>query len=88
MEESLFYFLFFLLLLLFYRSLSHLGCPSLPLLYLHSPDPKHGLEETLRGCDNLHKKGKIHALGLSNYTVEEVRRMKRKWKNGGEKNEN
>lgn len=54
------------------KCLANLECSSLPLLYLHSPDPKHQLKDTLEGCNNLFKQGKIGAFGLSNYTTEEV----------------
>lgn len=47
--------------------LSKLQLSCIDLLYLHSPDIKTDLEDTLSGIDELHKQGKIKEFGLSNY---------------------
>ncbi len=57
-------------------SLERLGVESLALLYLHQPDPRTPEEETLEACDRLHRQGKFLALGLSNYPVEAVARIR------------
>eukprot|EP00008_Paramoeba_atlantica_P010949 CAMPEP_0201488200 /NCGR_PEP_ID=MMETSP0151_2-20130828/17653_1 /ASSEMBLY_ACC=CAM_ASM_000257 /TAXON_ID=200890 /ORGANISM="Paramoeba atlantica, Strain 621/1 / CCAP 1560/9" /LENGTH=353 /DNA_ID=CAMNT_0047873447 /DNA_START=17 /DNA_END=1078 /DNA_ORIENTATION=+ len=54
-------------------STTNLGLKSIPLFYLHSPDPKIPLVESLEYCNKLHQKGLIGELGLSNYTSLEVK---------------
>lgn len=54
------------------ESLVRLKRTSVDILYLHFPDPSTPLEETLRCCSNLHKKGYFKELGLSNYSAAEV----------------
>jgi aflatoxin B1 aldehyde reductase len=49
------------------KSLERLKLPAVDLLYLHFPDPKTPLEETLAACAGLHKEGKFNKLGLSNF---------------------
>lgn len=48
-------------------SLRKLGLDCLPLFYIHMPDIKTDLDETLGAIDELHKQGKILEFGLSNY---------------------
>eukprot|EP00931_Biecheleriopsis_adriatica_P087697 TRINITY_DN62126_c0_g1_i1.p1 TRINITY_DN62126_c0_g1~~TRINITY_DN62126_c0_g1_i1.p1 ORF type:complete len:426 (+),score=95.75 TRINITY_DN62126_c0_g1_i1:32-1309(+) len=48
-------------------SLEKLGVDCIDLFYLHSPDIKTDLEDTLDGIQELHKAGKIKEFGLSNY---------------------
>ena len=38
------------------RSLSHLQTDCVDIFYLHQPDRKNPIEETLRACDHLHKR--------------------------------
>ena len=38
-------------------------------MYLHAPDHKTPLTETLAAMDELHKEGKFTQLGLSNYSA-------------------
>ena len=38
-------------------------------MYLHAPDHKTPLTETLAAMDELHKEGKFAKLGLSNYSA-------------------
>ena len=39
------------------------------IMYLHAPDHKTPLTETLAAMDELHKEGKFNQLGLSNYSA-------------------
>jgi len=48
--------------------LGRLQVPSVEVLYLHGPDHKTPLRETLGTLDLLHKEGKFRQLGLSNYS--------------------
>ncbi len=49
------------------ESLNRLGVDSVDLYYLHFPDPNTPLEYPLEACAELHAKGKIKELGLSNF---------------------
>ena len=42
---------------------------SVDIMYLHAPDHKTPLTETLAAMDELHKEGKFAKLGLSNYSA-------------------
>jgi aryl-alcohol dehydrogenase-like predicted oxidoreductase len=42
--------------------------------YLHQPDPKHSLLESLQTLDGYYKKGLIGRIGMSNYHASEVQR--------------
>ncbi|XP_020754894.2 aflatoxin B1 aldehyde reductase member 3-like [Odocoileus virginianus] len=53
-------------------SLKRMQCPRVDLFYLHMPDHGIPVEETLRGCHQLHQEGKFVELGLSNYAAWEV----------------
>lgn len=43
--------------------------------FLHSPDPATPLEETLEAVQELYQEGKFRRFGLSNFNVEELRRV-------------
>jgi Predicted oxidoreductases (related to aryl-alcohol dehydrogenases) len=42
------------------------------IFYLHSPDRKADLKDTLSGINELYKKGKFKKFGLSNFLVHEI----------------
>ncbi|CAK9018311.1 Aflatoxin B1 aldehyde reductase member 2 (rAFAR2) (Succinic semialdehyde reductase) (SSA reductase) [Durusdinium trenchii] len=48
-------------------SLEKLGVDCIDLFYLHAPDIRTDINDTLEGIDQLHKEGKIKEFGLSNY---------------------
>lgn len=48
-------------------SLKKLGIDQIDLYYLHAPDVKTDIGDTLEAIDELHKAGKIKEFGLSNY---------------------
>lgn len=50
-------------------SLRRLGVDSIDLFYLHQPDRRTPIEETLTAIAGLHEAGKIKALGVSNYSA-------------------
>ena len=50
-------------------SLKRLGTDYIDLFYLHRPDPKTPLGETLRALDDLVRAGKIRYVGLSNFAA-------------------
>jgi aryl-alcohol dehydrogenase-like predicted oxidoreductase len=53
-------------------SLRHLGLERIELYQLHRIDPKVGLEEQLGTLNELQAEGKIHHIGLSEVTVDEI----------------
>ena len=53
-------------------SLKRLGTDYIDLYYLHRPDPKTQLAETLRALDDLVRAGKIRYVGLSNYAAWQI----------------
>ncbi|KAF9895092.1 hypothetical protein FE257_004721 [Aspergillus nanangensis] len=53
-------------------SLDALGASKIDLWYLHGPDRKTPMEETLRGINQLHQEGYFARWGISNYTSWEV----------------
>lgn len=53
-------------------SLKSLKRDSVDLYYLHAPDAKTNIEDTLKEVNRLHVSGKIKALGLSNFQVRGV----------------
>ncbi len=60
------------------RSLERLRLPRLPLVQLHHPDGRVPLDETLASLVDLHREGRIEAVGLSNHgpeVVEEAARI-------------
>jgi len=64
-------------------SLEKLGLDCLDLFYLHSPDVKTDIEDTLAGVEQLHKDGKITEFGLSNYPAWAVVDIWHRCKNRG-----
>ena len=52
------------------RSLRRLGVDTLDLYQHHWPDPSTPIAETMEACARLLEKGKIRAVGVSNYTPE------------------
>lgn len=49
----------------------------LDVLFIHAPDPRVPLEETLSGIDALHREGAFRRFGLSNYGAGEVEEVVR-----------
>jgi aryl-alcohol dehydrogenase-like predicted oxidoreductase len=56
------------------RSLRALGVERIDLYQLHAPDPRVPLEESVSALADLRREGKIARIGLSNVSVEEIRR--------------
>jgi aryl-alcohol dehydrogenase-like predicted oxidoreductase len=54
------------------ETLTNLRVDSLDLYYLHAPDPKTPIDETLAALKTLFDEGKIRAWGMSNYASWEV----------------
>ena len=59
------------------QTLSRLGSDYLDILFFHWPDPKVPLEISLETAFKLQKKGKILAIGLSNFPAEEILKAKK-----------
>lgn len=57
------------------QSLDELKVLSVDTFYLHSPDPKTPIEETIDAIGVLHKQGKFRRFGLSNYSTEDVKKI-------------
>jgi len=57
------------------KSLKELGVSSVETYFLHSPDPKTPIEETLSAISELHAAGKFKYFGLSNFLVEDVQKI-------------
>lgn len=55
-------------------SLEALGVDTIDLYQLHAPDPRVPLEDSVGVLAELHVEGKIRAAGLSNVSVDEIRR--------------
>ena len=56
----------------FTESLQRLGCDSVDLLYLHSPDLETPVEKTLQACFEIYQRGGFREFGLSNYAAWQV----------------
>ena len=56
------------------QSLKRLGTDYIDLWYAHYPDPAVPIEETVGAMAQAVKQGKVHHLGLSNVTAEQIRR--------------
>ena len=56
----------------FNESLHRLKTDSIDLLYLHAPDAKTPIEDTLSACWELYQAGKFKDFGLSNYSAWQV----------------
>ncbi|MFG1530399.1 MAG: aldo/keto reductase, partial [Thermoplasmata archaeon] len=54
------------------QSLERLGRTSVDLYLIHAPDPKTPLKETLATLEELWKSGRIGAIGVSNFGLEEL----------------
>jgi myo-inositol catabolism protein IolS len=54
------------------NSLERLGRPSVDLYLVHAPDPRVPLAETMGALEALWKEGRIGAIGVSNFGVEEL----------------
>ena len=50
-------------------SLERLQVSKVKILYLHAPDHRISLQETLKVIDSLHKEGKFEEFGLSNFSA-------------------
>jgi aryl-alcohol dehydrogenase-like predicted oxidoreductase len=53
-------------------SLRRLGTDRIDLYQVHWPDPKTPMEETARAMDDLFRAGKIRAIGVSNFSPEQM----------------
>jgi aryl-alcohol dehydrogenase-like predicted oxidoreductase len=53
-------------------SLQRLGRPSVDVYLVHAPDPKVPIVETMEALEHLWREGKTSALGVSNFSVEEI----------------
>ncbi len=56
------------------KSLRRLNMDSIPLLYLHWPNPTISLDTTLSQIEAAHEQGKIQGLGLSNFSIQDIKR--------------
>lgn len=56
-------------------SLRKLQVDQIDILYLHTPDPSIPIEQTLQGVQQLFIAGAFRRFGISNYTVEDVRKI-------------
>lgn len=54
------------------ESLRRMGLDVIDLYQVHTPDPNVPVEETARALLHLQQQGKIRAIGVSNYTVEQM----------------
>jgi aflatoxin B1 aldehyde reductase len=54
------------------ETLQRLGCDSIDLLYLHSPDLETPIAQTLEACFELFQQGKFRHFGLSNFAAWQV----------------
>jgi myo-inositol catabolism protein IolS len=59
------------------NSLERLGRPSVDLYLVHAPDPHVPLVETMGALEALWKDGKVGAIGVSNFSVEELEEASR-----------
>ena len=58
-------------------SLRRLGVAHIDLYQVHWPDPLVAIEETAEAMRQLYEHGKIRAIGVCNFTVEEIERFRR-----------
>lgn len=58
-------------------SLRRLGTEVIDLYQVHWPDPKIPVEETAQTLTELQHAGKIRAIGVSNYTIDQIDRFRR-----------
>ena len=64
-------------------SLERMGLDAIDLLYLHFPDANTPVEESLKACEELYRKGKIKEFGISNFSAEMVQEICDKCKSLG-----
>ncbi len=57
-------------------SLRRLGVERIDLMQYHRPDPNVPIEEVVGLMDDLQREGKIHHIGLSNVSVEQIRKAR------------
>ncbi|MCI4360920.1 MAG: aldo/keto reductase [Thermoplasmata archaeon] len=57
----------------FVRSLARLGLPSVDVYLVHAPSESVPVSETMEAMEGLWKEGKAKAVGVSNFSVDEVR---------------
>lgn len=55
-------------------SLKDLGTDYIDLYYLHTPDPKVPVEESIGGMAEFVREGKVRYLGVSNFSLEQIRK--------------
>ena len=58
-------------------SLRRLSVETIDLYQVHWPDPLVAIEETAEAMRRLYEQGKIRAIGVCNFTVEEIERFRR-----------
>jgi pyridoxine 4-dehydrogenase len=58
------------------ESLARLRTDSIPLYYLHRPDPETRLEDSLATIKEYHDSGKIRRVGISNVGIDEIERAR------------
>ena len=61
------------------KSLEALNMDSVDIFYLHMPDVKVAIEESLGAIQSLYEQGKFERFGLSNYTVVMIPFMMKKY---------
>jgi aryl-alcohol dehydrogenase-like predicted oxidoreductase len=54
------------------RSLERLGTDRIDLIQVHGPDPDTPIAETMGALADLMREGKVRAIGVSNYSVEQL----------------
>ena len=59
------------------ESLKRLGTDYIDICQVHWPDPLVPIEETAEAMNKLYKEGKIRAIGVSNYSVEQMERFRK-----------
>lgn len=55
------------------ESLARLQVDKVDIFYLHFPDPKVDVKESLRAVNDLHKQNKFDEFGVSNYSAEDLK---------------
>ena len=60
-----------------HASLERLGVETIDLYQIHWPDPNEDMEEAWEEMTRLHEEGKARYLGVSNFTVEQIKRAQK-----------
>ena len=60
-----------------HASLERLGVETLDLYQMHWPDPDEDMEEAWEEMTRLHEEGKARYIGVSNFTVEQIKRAQK-----------